>query len=811
MKSILRMLCLLAGALTLAAQQDPTVEWKTSLQGLEHRLAGLPTGADAIAAWRKDAEALRSSIDSFAAANPNLKVTTPGALPEAPTNADLSRVLAQLTEAVNQVVRQSPGTPFNLGEVQVNVTADLAESSPVTVGIDQSQIANQNLTNAAQALDYLPGVSIQHLSANRNEAGIMVRGFSTRGQVPLYIDGIPISVPYDGYVDFNMYLTSDIAEIQVARGYSSPLLGPNAEGGSINMVTQEPVNKYNADALIGTGSGDMLLSSLRLGSRLQHFFYQGSIDWKQLSYIPLSGNFPVYQYVNLPNIVMTDRLNDSWSRQERFTGRAGWTPREGDEYVLSYSNLKGQKGSPLYQGPDTTATFKNFWDWPYWNTDNYYFHSNTQLGDAGSIRFRAFYTQFQNDIDMYSNDTYSVMNTKSAEHSMYNEHNDGFSTEFTTRKLPRNVFSASFFLKNDVHTEHGIYPGISPFPLIEPVLKDADIQTSIGLQDVIRISSRLSATLGFSADHFDGLQGQQYNSAMTGLLPFTCIASPANTSFSGCTAHAWNYNPQAAVSYKVTESGSFFATFADRGRFPMLKDIYSASLGAGLPNPNLLPEHSLNWNVGFRQVIGLKTVAQIVLFRSDLHNAIESVYVTDPGGTTAATEYCPNSKINGFCSEMANIGKEVHQGIEFEVRSTPISRLTLNASYSYLNRGISYDFASLPNVSAVNTSVTILPTLPKNKFEGNVSYRLPHQILGILDERYESGLILQDTTYAASSPFYQPYAESYATTDLYVSAPIRSGITVQAGIKNLLDRNYYFTAGYPEEGRNWFLNLRYKF
>ena len=158
-------------------------------------------------------------------------------------------------------------------------------------------------------------------------------------------------------------------------------------------------------------------------------------------------------------------------------------------------------------------------------------------------------------------------------------------------------------------------------------------------------------------------------------------------------------------------------TFADRGRFPMLKDIYSASLGAGLPNPNLLPEHSLNWNVGYRQVIGLKTVAQIVLFRSDLHNAIESVYVTDPGGTKPATEYCPNSKIIGFCSEMANIGKEVHQGVEFEVRSTPLPRLTLNASYSFLNRDITYDFASLPNVSAVNTSITILPTLPKNKFD----------------------------------------------------------------------------------------------
>jgi outer membrane cobalamin receptor len=105
------------------------------------------------------------------------------------------------------------------------------------------------LTNAAQALDYLPGVSIQHIAANRNEAGIMVRGFSSRGQVPLYIDGIPISVPYDGYLDFNRYLTSDIGEIQVARGYSSPLLGPNALGGSINMVTEETTMRTRSSAL----------------------------------------------------------------------------------------------------------------------------------------------------------------------------------------------------------------------------------------------------------------------------------------------------------------------------------------------------------------------------------------------------------------------------------------------------------------------------------------------------------------------------------------------------------------------------------
>ena len=141
----------------------------------------------------------------------------------------------------------------------------------------------------------------------------------------------------------------------------------------------------------------------------------------------------------------------------------------------------------------------------------------------------------------------------------------------------------------------------------------------------------------------------------------------------------------------------------------------------------------------------------------------------------------------------------------------PLPRLTVNASYSFLNRNITYDFGTLPNVSAVNTSISILPMLPKNKFIGTVSYRLPHQILAIINERYESGLTLQDTTYATTSPLFQPFAESYATTDIMTVVPIRSGVRLQAGVKNLFDRNYYYTAGYPEEGRNWYVNLRYQF
>ncbi|MDO4225534.1 MAG: Plug domain-containing protein, partial [Bergeyella zoohelcum] len=49
-----------------------------------------------------------------------------------------------------------------------------------------------------------------------DEKGIALRGFDAR-QTPLFIDGIPVYVPYDGYVDFNRFTTADLAAIEVSK------------------------------------------------------------------------------------------------------------------------------------------------------------------------------------------------------------------------------------------------------------------------------------------------------------------------------------------------------------------------------------------------------------------------------------------------------------------------------------------------------------------------------------------------------------------------------------------------------------------
>jgi len=839
--------CLSLSAIPALSQSAHPQTWAEDLALLD-RLT--PTEA---AAQQSTILQIRAEVDLWLKAHTerNLQLAQ---LPPLPLKAD--QAVAQLKElhrVVAEIVQKDPSHPFHLGVTEVEVSAALSPLSPMAESITQEDMQLHDAVNATKALDLLPGVEIQHISSNRNEAAFMIRGFSSNGQVPLYLDGIPIYVPYDGYIDMNRFLTSDIAEVQVARGFSSPLLGPNALGGTVNLVSREPLKKYEGDLAIGTYSGNGLLSSLRLGSRGSHYLAQGTLDWLQNDYIPLSGNFqyPAGGYLaltpgnslntasgcsagthcNVP-YPLTDHENLSYSRDEKWGGRIGWLPRGDDEYVFSYINQKGQKGVPLYQGANASASFKNFWKWPYWNKDSYYFLSNTGIGEQSSIKFRAFYDQFRNSIDMYDNSQYNSMNTyktsgSGAEISSYDDHTDGASTEFTTRLLKHNVIGASFFFKDDTHDEYGIYPGAATVvpgnTLAEfiPVKHLRDQQTSFGLQDQITFTSRLHATVGFSGDHLKGLREETYNAlnqpakgdvADTLLLAYECASDPTNTSFSGCTAHFWTFNPQASATYTLSPSDLVFVTFEDRGRFPTLKQRYSSGMGSALPNPELQTEHSRNWNFGYTHTINTKLTLSTQLFRSDLRNAIESALVPDPGFTTAGTGLCPNNTSGGVagtdCSQNVNIGKETHEGVEIEVRSHPISWMVLDASYTYLNRDIGT--AVLPTGTTLSSPLVLPTGLPKNKAIGTASFQLPYHVLALVSARYEGGVTLQDTSYASSSPLYAPHGEALATADMGLTVPYRT-LKVQAGVKNVFDRNYFYTAGYPEEGRNWFLNLRYQF
>jgi iron complex outermembrane recepter protein len=842
-------LCVLAVASTLqaTAQTEQPLTWAQDIAYMQKL-----TPAEA-AAHQSTIFQIRSEVQLWINAHPNsgLQLSQP---PAQPLSTDLAAAqLAELEKTVAKIVELDPSHPFHLGRTEVEVSTTLTSVSPTVDTSTQADIQLHNSVNATKAIDMLPGVEISQSIGKRNESVFNIRGFSSQGRVPLYLDGIPITVPYDGDVDLNRFLSSDISEIQVTRGYSSPLLGNGALGGSVNIVTKEPTRKYEGETSIGAASGEGLLSSVRLATRKTHYFVQGTLDWLQADYIPLSGNFTYPSYTTTTGTVvegyrglqdstfkpssgtgyttgntqypLTYHMNHSDSRDEKWSGRIGWLPKGDDEYVFSYINQKGQKDVPLYMGSNASYTgYNSFWNWPYWNKNSYYFLSNTGLGEKSSVKARVYYDQFRNSINMWDNDQYSTMTSYTAkkgsgsEVSQYDEHADGASADFGTRLLKRNIIGASFYFKDDTHKETNTYPGATAYTtatdktaVYNPIKALRVQQTSIGLQDQIAFSDRLHATLGFSADHINGLKENTYNVTYTknsggtvtgvayALVPFTCSSSPTNTSYSGCMLHAWTFNPQASITYTLTNSDIAYVTYEDRGDFPTMKQMYSSFMAQGLPNPDLKSEHSQNWNIGYSHAYGTKLSFDGELYYSRLRNAIQSEYVTD------TNSQCSNSKYSGYCMEYLNIGKEVHEGVEATVRSRPVTPLSLSANYSYLNRTL--EATNIPAdiyATYLNSNLYLPFGLPKHKALGTAEVQLPYNIVGVAAARYEGGITLQSDQYVS-------YRQAFATADLSVKIPVRSHFSTQFGVKNILDRNYFLTDGFPEEGRNWFLNARYRF
>src|SRR6266568_1710213 len=203
-------LCILTAAfsLTAFAQTEHPQTWAQDLAFLKSM------GPSQAAAQQGTFLRIRSEVELWLKLHPESTLQLPQ-LPSLPLGPEQAVVqLMELQRVVETIVQLDPTRPFHLGVTEVEVSTELSPLSPTAESIMQEDIQLHNAVNATRAMDLLPGVEIQHIASNRNESAFMIRGFSSNGQVPLYLDGIPIYVPYDGYIDMSRFVTSDLAEIQ---------------------------------------------------------------------------------------------------------------------------------------------------------------------------------------------------------------------------------------------------------------------------------------------------------------------------------------------------------------------------------------------------------------------------------------------------------------------------------------------------------------------------------------------------------------------------------------------------------------------
>ncbi|MDR5172608.1 TonB-dependent receptor [Methylobacillus flagellatus] len=664
--------------------------------------------------------------------------------------------------AANTQVVLAEVAPYTLGEI--NVTTFKEEAARLANDtITQDDLRLFNRETVGSALNMLPGVSLTGVQqagngAQRNEQMVQIRGFNLR-QIPIYIDGIPLYVSYDGYVDLGRFTTYDLSKIQVSKGFSSVLYGANTLGGAINLISRKPVKEFEGSVTAGLKTDrdfkyNGYTTDASFGGNQGTWYWQANASLIDINRYRMSSDFT-------PNRFEDGGVRDnSYSRDGKINLKFGITPREGDEYSINYINQQASKGSPPYAGSSTQNV--NRWQWPQWDKESLYFISDTKLGQDSYIKLRAFYDKFENRLENFGTDA-TYTNLAAGFPSYYSDHTYGSSAEFGTKLSENNTLKVSAHIKYDVHRSNDFG---------KPKDRYEDRTTSIGIEDTHAFTDKLSLVTGVSYDQRTNIDASTFTA--TG-VPFE---------FNKGSAQAWN--PQAGLFYRPTEDSEIHVTVARKSRFATLKDRFSTSFGTTLQNPNLKNEFSTNYEIGASGFVVPQLRLQGAVFYYDTKDMIQQI-----SGLTGCTT--PGSL---GCLQQANVGKVISTGIEVGATYYANEDLELGFSYSYIGR------------DNKNSNYTLLG-VPHNKLFAYGRWQATSQlaISGNIDASDGTTLSRLNT---GNNGVWQP-SQGYALLNLKGTYLINQDWTADLGMNNLLDKNYAYMEGFFLEGRNLFLNVTRKF
>lgn len=518
---------------------------------------------------------------------------------------------------------------FTLGVI--NVT-EIVDKEMVSI----KEMNKYNASDVSTSLKSLPSVTY-YSSGSRNESMVLIRGSDLRS-IPVFVDGIPVYVPFDGYVDLGRFTTFDISKIDVSKGFASIMYGANTIGGAINLVGQKPIERIEIRGEAGLMSGNGYNSGIYFGSHLGKVYFLGNFSIFDRQFIPLSADF------DTTALETNHRLDNSYRKDIKGSFKVGFTPNQTDEYSLNYTVSHGSKGNPIYLGNDPRTNVR-YWQWPNWDKQSIYFISETSFNKVFQMRIRAYYDEFKNKIRSFDDNTYTTQTKKSSFNSYYNDFSLGGNIELNGNFSDANTLKFMIHLKNDNHRENN--EG-------EPVRQVSDNTLSIGLEEIYRPTKKLTFVPGISYNLRKSIGAEDYNSKTQEIIQL-----PENSNYA--------INAQVASYYTLSKSIGLNFNVAYKSRFATMKDRYSYRAGFAIPNPELESESALNLEIGGNISIGEVLKFRPEIFYNRVFNTIQIV-----------------TNVQDDLYQMQNTGSSEFKGADFSFTYLPIRMLKIYGSYSYI-------------------------------------------------------------------------------------------------------------------------------
>jgi iron complex outermembrane recepter protein len=149
----------------------------------------------------------------------------------------------------------------NLPEIEVTATklgaTNVQQTALAVSAFSADQLATSLTTSVQGLAQFVPNLNVSQVTAN---PVITIRGIGTNNvfngsdpDVTMQLDGIYVARPAGQTSDF-----LDVSNVEVLRGPQGTLYGRNAVGGTINIISQAPTDKFSAQEVLNVGNFNLV-------------------------------------------------------------------------------------------------------------------------------------------------------------------------------------------------------------------------------------------------------------------------------------------------------------------------------------------------------------------------------------------------------------------------------------------------------------------------------------------------------------------------------------------------------------------------
>jgi vitamin B12 transporter len=596
-------------------------------------------------------------------------------------------------------------------------TPEVQVASSITV-VTADEIAARQIRTLPDLLQTVPGLNIVQTGGPGGQTSVFIRGTNSN-HTKVLVDGIDVSDPSNSGGAFNLgqFLTEDIQKVEVLRGPQSGLYGSDAIGGVINIITKSGSGPPQFAAGLEAGSFNTFNQAASASGSLDQFHYAANLEHFHAGATPVT---PV------------DLLPPGQPRIDDYDDNLTVSTKLG--YDLSDHFDLGLVAR--YTDAHLRITGENFVNFPADVPDSVQSENNTvQYYTRATAHWLAPSGAFEQTLGA------AYSNIKSSDFSPddFNppvvDRSDLFGerVKFDWQGIWRLAANQQLLLGGEHQRDEITEPAIASTTINSGY---AELQSGFG--------GRLFDTISVRYDH-----NEQFGSQVTYRFAPTYLILESGTKLKGSIGTGFKAPTLIELFQNLPEFG-FFA------------------------NPNLKPESSLGWDLGFEQTLENNAIQFGATY---FHNSIKNLIAENAQGNSNT-----------------NIGRAVTDGVESFLSYQPARALTLRLDYTY---------------TQANDEILQLELLrrPKNKESLNAAWQTTQRLT--LNATVLSVSSWVDGNRDFSNPRLN--APGYTIMNLAGEYALTDRWTLIGRVTNLFNRHYQNPDGFDQPTLGAYAGIKAKF